>query len=276
LRRDKLDDNLFSQFSQLVYEKAGIFLKPEKRELLNSRLAKRLRDLKIATYKEYYNFLLKDKSGEELVKMINCVSTNFTSFFRENAHFDFLKKTILPELIELNRHKGEMNFWSSACSSGEEPYTLGMVLQEYWEHKQHIRYKIMATDISTDVLAMAERGVYAEEKIGKVPLDLRKKYFQKGVGKSSGYVKIKKSLKSLITFRRFNLMEPFPWQDSLDVIFCRNVMIYFDLATQQNLVNKFYNCLVPGGYLLIGHSESLTSVEHNFEQIATTAYRKRT
>lgn len=269
---DTLSDDLFQKFSVLIYEKAGIYLKAEKKELLTARLGKRLRFTGINTFKEYYDYIIKDQNGQEFTNFINGVSTNFTSFFRESSHFDFLIATILPSFVAAGRR--EIKFWSAACSSGEEPYTLAVVMEEYFQNNPRIPYNILATDISTKVLNIAEQGVYPVDRAGKIPSLLLKKYFRKGVGNSSGYVKAKDELKRLITFKQLNLMGNFPWQEKIDVIFCRNVMIYFDRQTQEKLINKFYDCITPGGYLLIGHSESISSIKHKFVQREATSYQK--
>ncbi len=268
-----LTDKLFQQFSSLVYQQTGIFLKPEKKELLNARLSKRLRYCKIAGFKEYYDYVLNDDSGEELIQLIDVVSTNFTSFFREKTHFDYLSSTVLKDFAGKGQ-LADFKVWSAACSSGEEPYTLSIVLNEFTAQEPRFRFAIQATDISTKVLAVAQKGVYATEKLQAVPQDLVKRYFQKGKGGSEGYVKVKKELSDPISFKRFNLMDQYPWQAELDVIFCRNVMIYFNRETQQQLVDKFYGCLRPGGHLFIGHSESLTAINHRFQQVTTTGYKK--
>lgn len=270
----KLTDGQFKKFSELIFRQAGIHLKPEKKELLNTRLGKRLRACGIDSFRKYYELVVNDKTGSELVHLINSVSTNFTSFFREQSHFDFLSSTVLPQFASEHRGRGEMVLWSAACSSGEEPYTLAMVMEEYQRREPGLRYRILATDISTRVLAQAERGIYAHDRLEKVPPELLRRYFQKGTGQSAGYVKVKEQLKSRISFHRFNLMEDFPWREEPHVIFCRNVMIYFNRLTQEELVHKFYRCLAPGGYLFIGHSESLASLDHEFKQMASTSYRK--
>ncbi len=271
----KLTDSQFAKFSALIYAKCGIHLKAEKKELLNARLGKRLRATGIESFKEYYEFVTQDESGNELVQLIDSVSTNFTSFFREQAHFDFLVGTVLPAYHAEGRGHGQpLNLWSAACSSGEEPYTMAMVLEDFVATRPGMQYRIRATDISTKVLAQAQRGIYPEERIDKVPPPFVKRYFQRGVGSSAGMVRVKELLRRKVTFERFNLMEVFPCQESLDIIFCRNVMIYFNSATQQALVDKFHRCLSPGGHLFIGHSESLTSIKHSFKQVASTAYCK--
>lgn len=268
-----LTDKLFKQFSALVFQHAGIFLKPEKKELLNARIGKRLRQCQIASFQEYYDYVLNDKSGEELIHLIDAVSTNFTSFYREKTHFDFLATSVLREFAARGM-PGEFSVWSAACSSGEEPYTLSIVLNEFAAREPSFRFAIQATDISTKVLAIAQRGVYALDKVQTVPPELLRRYFQKGRGTSQGYVKVKKELSRPISFRRFNLMDSYPWRAEIDVIFCRNVMIYFNRETQQQLVDKFYASLKPGGYLFIGHSESLTAINHRFTQVTTTGYKK--
>ncbi len=276
IRYQQLNDGLFQKFSDLVYEKTGIFLKPEKKELLNARLGKRLRATGISSFKQYYEYVINDRSGDELVHLIDNVSTNFTSFFRENSHFEILSSTVLPAFVKEGRGKNkEILLWSSASSSGEEPYTMAMVVEDFVSRHPGMRYRIMATDISTRVLAQAKRGVYADERVTKVPTPFLKKYFQKGVGNSDGYVKVKDELRRMVHFDRFNLMGDFPWRAAIDVIFCRNVMIYFNRETQQDLVSKFHEALTPGGYLFIGHSESISGLKHNFTQVDATAYMKR-
>ena len=274
-RYQQLTDPQFQKFSALVYEKTGIYLKPEKKELLNARLGKRLRALGIDSFKRYYEYVTHDSSGDELVQLIDAVSTNFTSFFRESSHFDLLVSRVLPEVLSRGGRSKEFLVWSSACSSGEEPYTIAMVVDDFLRQHSGWSYKIMATDISTKVLGQGQRGVYTSDRITKVPAPFLKKYFKKGVGRSAGYVKVKDALRRQISFERFNLMHEPPWRESLDVVFCRNVMIYFNRETQQELVNKFYNALIPGGYLFIGHSESISSLNHKFVQVDATAYQKR-
>lgn len=270
----RLTDKDFENFSSLIFAKTGIHLKPEKKELLNARLGKRLRACNLKSFKEYYERVVNDPSGNELVHLINSVSTNFTSFFRENSHFEYLSSVVLPQLAGGRHSSAPCKIWSAACSSGEEAYTLAMVVAMFMAKHPAFRASILATDISTKVLDIAEKGIYAIEKVEKVPLEFLKSYFQKGVGKCIGYVKVKEELRRMVTFRRINLMESFPWKEEIDVIFCRNVMIYFTRETQTQLAEKFYHCLSPGGYLFIGHSESLTGVSHRFQQPATTVYQK--
>jgi len=271
----QLSDAEFKKFSDLIYQHVGIFMKLEKKELLNARLGKRLRACQMESFQEYFEFISRpDQQHQEFVKFLDSVSTNFTSFFREVSHFEYLKDNVLPELMANKGGSREFVFWSSASSSGEEPYTLAMFLNEFNAHSPGFRYRIMATDISTRVLAMAATGVYPVEQTTKVPQDILRKYFQKGLGSSVGKVKVKDDLRRQVTFQRFNLMDEFPWSGEMDVIFCRNVMIYFDRQTQEKLIGKFYHCLNKGGYLFIGHSESIASLKHDFVQVEATTYKK--
>ena len=270
----RLTDRDFENFSSLILAKTGIHLKPEKKELLNARLSKRLRACQLNSFKEYYDRVVNDVAGDELVHLINCVSTNFTSFFRESSHFDYLSSSVLPYFAKRRSSAGPCKIWSSACSSGEEPYTLAMVVSLFMSSQPAFSASIFATDISTKVLGIAEKGIYAIEKVEKVPREFLKSFFQKGVGKCIGYVKVKDELRRMVTFQHINLMDSFPWREEMDVIFCRNVMIYFTRETQIQLAEKFYHCLSPGGYLFIGHSESLTGISNRFQQVAATVYQK--
>ncbi len=273
----ELSEKEFRLFQQLVCNKSGISLHEGKRELVRTRLASRLRAFGFGSYTEYYKFVEQDKTGEELVSLLDAISTNLTSFFRENAHFEFLIKTVIPQIAEYKRKSGEkdVRVWSAGCSSGEEPYSLAFTLMDNMETIQTWDVKILATDLSTDVLAIAARGVYKNEKVKSIPPGVIRKYFQKGSGENEGFYRVRPEARRLIHFKRFNLMTSvFPFRHKFDFIFCRNVMIYFDKPTQETLVNKYYNALVPGGYLMIGHSESLSGVKHNFKYDQPTIYRK--
>jgi chemotaxis protein methyltransferase CheR len=205
--------------------------------------------------------------------MIDSISTNLTFFFREEAHFARLTHIIHAFLDKPERSRGEYRIWSAGCSTGEEPYSLAMTFLE--AVKNHpLRAGILATDISTKVLNTAQAGVYTDDKTKGVPPPVLKKYFQRGTGKSAGYVRVKNELKQMITFKRFNLMDQFPFNNEFDIIFCRNVMIYFDKKTQNVLVNKFYDALRGGGYFFVGHSESLTGLKHKFGYVEPSVYVK--
>lgn len=261
----------FKRFRTLIYDESGISLGDQKRTLLASRLSKRLRDLGCETFSEYYDKVTEDPTREEFTRMLDLISTNKTDFFREPKHFEFLRDRILPELEKSKR----MRIWSSACSTGEEPYTIAMTLFEGVQNPAQWDFKILASDLSTRVLAKAASGVYAEDRFRDVPDDILQRHFLRGKGDSAGLFKVKPHLASVIQFRRLNLMDDhFPIKMPLDLIFCRNVMIYFDRPTQETLVNKFYRYLKPGGYLFIGHSESLQWVTHPFKSLAPTIYQK--
>lgn len=269
-----MNDALFNKFRSLIYQKTGINLSSEKKELLHARLGKRLRACKISSFEEYYDLIVHDPGSAEFTQFVNSISTNFTSFFRELGHFKLLEESLLPQLSVRAANRNPLQIWSAACSSGEEPYTLAMVLEEYFQRHRGNGFRIVATDISTRVLEQARNGVYPAERIEKVPEPLLRRYFQRGVGKSTGYFRVKSVIRERIAFQYFNLMERFPWQNEMDIIFCRNVMIYFDRQTQEQLVQKFYNALAGGGYLLIGHSESISSLSHHFRQLEATVFQK--
>lgn len=261
----------FQRLRTIIYEESGIALSDQKRTLLASRLSKRLRELGLETFSDYYDKLMEDPTREEFTRMLDLISTNKTDFFREPKHFEFLRDVILPNMESERR----IRIWSSACSTGEEPYTIAMTLFENVDNPSQWDFKILASDLSTRVLAKAAAGMYEEERFRDVPPDVLHRHFLRGRGDSAGLFKVKPHLTGTIQFRRINLMdERFPIKTPLDLIFCRNVMIYFDRPTQETLVNKFHRYLKPGGYLFIGHSESLQWVQHPFKAVAPTIYRK--
>lgn len=265
----------FNNFRTLVYEKCGINLGEGKRDLVRARLSKRLRKLGMDSFRDYYKMVVEDSSGEELVCLMDAISTNLTSFFREKKHFDFMTDKILPEYIAVNGSKSEFRVWSAGCSSGEEPYSISISLDDYANRIGAFRYKILATDISTKVLDKAASGVYDMERVRGLSPVMRNKYFLKGQRSMDGLVKVKPLAMKPITFKRFNLMDSFPFRNHFDLIFCRNVMIYFDKKTQESLVNKFYSSLKPGGFFFIGHSESLMGISHGFQYAQPTIYQKK-
>ncbi len=261
----------FERFRALVYNASGIALGQNKQSFLVSRLTKRLRDLDLTTFQQYFDRVTGDSSGQEFAHMLDLISTNKTDFFREPKHFEFLRDHILPDLEDVK----SIRVWSAACSTGEEPYSIAITLFEGVADPTRWSFQILASDLSTRVLAKAASGMYEEEHIRRMPDDLARRHFLRGRGARAGLVKVKPHLRDVIKFRRINLMnDRFPIKSPLDLIFCRNVMIYFDRPTQEAVVNKFYRYLKPGGYLCIGHSETLQWVTDSFESVAPTIYRK--
>jgi chemotaxis protein methyltransferase CheR len=260
----------FERFRTLIYKESGISLNDGKRTLLVSRLSKRLRELGLDSFQSYYDRVTEEVDGNEFTWMLDLISTNKTDFFREPKHFEFLRERVLPDLQAVK----QIRIWSSACSSGEEPYTIAMTLYDGVQTPGQWEFKILASDLSTRVLAKAASGVYDDERVRDLPEATVRRHFLKSRG-GTGKVKVKPHLSDMIRFRRLNLMdERFPIKTPLDVIFCRNVMIYFDRPTQEQLVAKFYRYLKPGGHLFIGHSESLQWLKQSFKAIAPTIYQK--
>ncbi len=258
----------FDQITELAYRTCGIDLKNGKQELVQARLGRKIRQGQFGSFKQYYDHVVTDTTGEELIALLDALTTNFTSFLREPAHFDFLRRTIAPGL------KDQIRIWSAACSTGEEPYTIAFSLLEELGTPAASRIHILASDISSRALAAAERGVYEAERFKEFPKDWLSKYLLRGSDRWEGWFRVKPPVRRMIEFRRLNLMETFRPSQLFHVIFCRNVMIYFNKKTQEQLVNRFAACLKPGGYLLIGHSESLTGVEHPYTYVKPAVYRK--
>ncbi len=273
-----LDPRLFEQFSQLVYAQCGIRLHDGKKALLQARLNKRLRATGIMSYKDYYQHITSDDHSSEMIHFLDSVSTNLTYFFRESQHFDYLEEVALPELLERKRKSGNhrLRVWSAGCSTGEEPYGLAMCILSSLDDPRKWDFRILATDISTRVLEIAARGIYPSEKVKKVPPQLRQLYFNKrGNRDSETEYEVTDHLKSTISFRRLNLNDSYPFKGPFDCIFCRNVMIYFDKKTQEVLVGRLATYLSPGGYLFVGHSESLTGLKHPLSYVRPAVYQNR-
>jgi len=260
----------FDQFRRLAYEKFGLDLRNAKEQLVSARLGKKIRELRFRSYQEYYRHVLEDQTGEALAALIDALTTNHTSFFREAAHFDFLRQTILPAL----RDRPRITIWSAACSSGEEPYTIAFSAIEELGERAFGQLGILATDISRRVLASAEKGVYPAARFETMPALQQRRYLLRGQDRWKGWYQVKPEVRRLVEFRRLNLMENFAHLGPFPVIFCRNVMIYFDKPTQQELVQRLAGRLEPGGYLLIGHAESLNAIEHPLCYLKPAVYRK--
>lgn len=267
-----MEQRVFEKFRDLIYEKSGITLGPQKVSLVSARIAKRMRTLSIEKHEDYLKYVLQDESGDELIQLLDCISTNVTSFFRESQHFDFLSS-----VLSAWRAKGQSRYrlWCAASSTGEEPYSIAMIASEALKMSP-CDVRILATDISTRVLELCLRGHYPEARVEPVPRALRDRYFRKSVENAEKVFIVADELRRLITFRRLNLATPpFPMRGPLDVIFCRNVMIYFDDQVRSRLIEEAYRLLRPGGYFIVGHSESLTRCNSKFQIVQPSIYQKQ-
>lgn len=265
----KLSAKQFDKISQLVYQISGIDLHEGKEELVKARLLKRLRHLKISNFDHYLKYLTKDKSGIEVQAMVDMLTTNKTHFFRESEHLDFLKDEIIPGLSH-----GPVRIWSAGCSSGEEPYSIAIIFREAMSEIEKRDVRILATDISDRMMEKARQGLYDEETLKFMPAQLKHKYFKKAEPAIGRGYRVVPQLQSMVSFAKLNLMEEWPMNGLFDVIFCRNVMIYFDKPTQEKLVKRFWSMLEDGGYLLVGHSESLTFLTHDYRYLKPAVYQK--
>jgi chemotaxis protein methyltransferase CheR len=267
-----LNNDVFKRFRALVYRECGINLTDHKRAMFSSRLQKRLSQLGLTSFQDYYDLVVGGHSDAELTTMLDCISTNQTEFFREPHHFTFLRERVLPELAV----DKTVRIWSTACSSGEEPYSIAMTLSDTIDSPSTWNCRILASDISTRMLAKAATGQYSHEKINSLSSDLVRRHFLLGKGSRRELVKIKPHIANMAVFRRINLMDDrYPIKSLLDVIFCRNVMIYFDRETQAKVLARLSRYLKPGGYLFLGHSETMQGISDAFHYVAPTIYRKQ-
>ncbi len=275
LRSVTMTPKEFRAFSSLIESICGIRMPDSKKSMLESRLQKRLRSLELCSFRAYYDFLVtREGMRDELTGMIDAVTTNKTEFFREATHFAYLTEQVLPEMVG-NAAGGTLKIWSAGCSSGEEPYSLAMVLCEYARNCQAFNFSILATDICTTVLEKARLGIYEEERIAPIPPDFRMKYLLRSRERNRGVVRMAPGLRSLITFRRLNFLDGnYGIEEPMQIIFCRNVLIYFDRPTQEKLLNSFCRHLRPGGYLFLGHSETINGMNVPMVQVNSTIYRK--
>ena len=263
-------DQDFHELCELIHSASGIKLDEGKQQLVKSRLHGRILEAGVANLTEYVRALKADTTGNETSMLVDLISTNVTSFFREQHHFEHLVKVAWQEKLDHGRPE-VMRIWSSACSSGEEPYSIALSLAQELGEEHLGRFLILATDISTRMVAHADRGVYEDRTTATVPTLLRREWFQP---EGPGEVRVDRRLRARVRARHLNLMGPWPMKRPFDVIFCRNVLIYFDTPTRQRLIDRFYRQLQPGGYLYIGHSESLSQLQHGFEYTGPTIYRK--
>lgn len=268
-------DGDFEAVRSLLYEHAGISLNDGKRDLVYGRLTRRLRNLRMSSFEGYLRFLDSPAGESEMVHFINALTTNLTAFFREPHHFDFLAKQALPEAMRRHTADRRIRFWSAGCSTGEEPYSIAIVAREVLPFKQRWDLKILATDLDSNVVATAAQGQYTTERIAGISKPRARKWFHGVNGRSSTSVQTNAALKELITFKQLNLMHEWPMRGPFDLIFCRNVVIYFDKPTQRKLFDRYADILVDGGYLFIGHSETVHNLSNRFELVGQTIYRKR-
>jgi len=261
----KLKQSQFRTIQKKIYEYCGINLHEGKQALVRARVMKRIRQLGVDDFSEYIEYLEKDASGKEFLSLVDVLTTNKTSFFRESQHFDFIRDHVIPEI-----NGRQVKWWSAGCSTGQEAISCSIVLQEELVKRNVV--KILGTDISRDVIQIAKRGVYKAKKLADLSPKIKKKYFYK-VDKS--WYQINKEVRKMITYGRLNLKKPWPLNGPFHVIMCRNVMIYFNRETRQELIFRFHDILEPGGYLFLGHSESVANTEGRFENILPAVYKKR-
>jgi chemotaxis protein methyltransferase CheR len=272
-REFELTDRAFNRIRELVREHTGIVLSDAKRHLVYGRLARRLRALELSGFEAYVE-LLERAESEEISEFTNCITTNLTSFFREPHHFDYLANQVVAALARHKRGAGRVRIWSCACSTGEEPYSIAMVLREQMKPLTGMDIRILASDIDSDVLATAEAGIYTAERLRGVSQARMSSFFRRGVGSPNGGAEVAQTLRVLITFRQLNLMREWPMRGPFDVIFCRNAIIYFDKETQRSLFERMAALQRPGDLLFLGHSESLFKVSDKYELIGRTIYRR--
>lgn len=270
-----LSPTSFARFARYITGELGIKMPQTKLALVQSRLLRRVRELRLQSIEQYAEYFFASSGAEEREHFINAVTTNKTDFFREPQHFAFLTDVVLPEWGRASRGVRRFKAWSAGCSSGEEPYTLAMVLAEYARRQSGFDFAILGTDISTTVLARAREGVYSQSQILPVPPEIRKKYLLRGRNRAEPLARVIPELRRRVSFHQLNFMEgDYGIRDTFDVIFFRNVMIYFDRSTQEAVINRICRNLAPGGYLFAGHSESLAGLDIPLRPVATSIYRK--
>lgn len=273
-----LSEKTFNRFSDFIQTALGIKMPASKRTMLQARLQKRMRRLGITSFEAYsdYVFRRKGESGE-LAQLFDVVTTNKTDFFREPKHFETLVDIVLPELLHINGSgvSRPVAVWSAGCSTGAEPYTLAMVLSDLAERTHGFRFQILASDISTQVLEKAKTAIYDEREADPIPIDFKKRYLLRSKDRSRSRVRIVPELRNTIRFLRLNFMDQdFGLKTAMDIIFCRNVIIYFDRETQETVLLKICRHLRPGGYLFMGHSETVNGFDLPLRQVLPTVYRK--
>lgn len=271
----RMTDQEFKQFQTLIYDMTGINMGDSKRQLIFRRLVGRLKSLELSSFSDYLARLKRGDDAVELEIFTNSITTNLTSFFREQHHFDYLAENIIPELLRKKRRADKrLRIWSAGCSTGEEPYSIAITMRESIPDIGSWDAKLLSTDLDSNVLETAKNGIYPEERVESLPSEVVKKWFLKSVQQDKTLVSANRSLQELITFKQLNLMQDWPMRGPFDVIFCRNVVIYFDKKTQRRLINRYADLLDEDGHLILGHSESLHEVSDRFELIGKTIYKK--
>lgn len=266
-------DRDFRFLAKLVQERTGIQMRDEKREMLYGRLVKRLRALGIPDFSGYCNFVQSDAGEQEMAELVNAVTTNLTRFFREQHHFDHLRDHALPDVMARHdlEHSNRLRVWSAGCSSGQEPYCIAMVMAAHIANLSRWNARILATDLDTSMVARGQRGLYPLHQLNEIPDPYRRRFVRPT---GDGHIAMSEALQQLIAFKSLNLLHHWPMKGPFDIIFCRNVVIYFDKPTQRELFDRFADILAPGGWLYIGHSESLFKVSDRFRLEGKTVYRR--
>lgn len=265
-----MEEIVFNKLREIIYQKSGIALSESKKALLSARIQKRLRALGLNSFKEYLSYIRSDNSENELVEMLNVISTNVTSFFRDNHTFVFLEKYIEQKL---QKGMNKIRIWSAACSSGQEPYSIAIMMKKIVPN--YLDQKILATDISTDILKKAQKGIYLNKDIDTIEKNILLSYFKKTHENGKDFYHIKDEIKNMVLFKRINLSETLPLKGPLDIIFCRNVMIYFDNKGKNKLIAQLEKLLHPEGLLILGSTESLTGLTHGLEVYQPSIYIKK-
>lgn len=273
-REFNFTDRDFKRIQQLVSQHTGISLSDAKRDMVYSRLARRLREVDLQDFGSYCALIDSPAGESELINFTNAITTNLTSFFRENHHFDYLQKTLLPELMKTNAHTRRIRLWSAGCSTGEEPYSLAIAIREVIPERSGWDIKILATDLDSNVLAKGQSGIYDAERIAGLSKQRVKNWFLRGKGDKDHLVRVHPSLQEMISFKRLNLMSEWPIKGPFDFMFCRNVVIYFDKPTQSVLFDRYAGLLVDDARLFLGHSETMFKVCDRFKLIGNTIYQK--
>ncbi len=271
VREFAFSDQHFKRIRHTVYDYCGINLVDSKRDMVYSRLARRIRAAGLHDFDTYLDYALNDPDA--FTDLVNAITTNLTAFFREPHHFQFLAATILPASQAILKNR-PLRIWSAGCSTGEEPYSIAITLAEHLNSQQLRRVELLATDVDHNVIAQAAAGVYPLERVATVEQNYLKRWFQRGKGRNEGKVRVAPKLRGLVQFDTLNLLAEWPFREPLDIVFCRNVVIYFDKPTQKKLFTRIAAALGSRGYLVLGHSESLYQVSDRFEPLGKTIYRK--